>query len=785
MRAIDRKLWRDLGQLRGQVLTICLVVAAGISGFIAMQTAYRSLLTSRETYYEHYRFGDVFAAARRAPEHIAGQLREIAGVAVAYTRVVENIRIPLGDAAQAASGHIVSLPDHGSPALNAVLVREGRLPDPTRHDEALLLESFAEAQGISAGDRLPVVINGALRQVVVTGLAMSPEYVFAFGGNVLTFKPGAFAVLWMPHSAVAPAFDMDGAFNDVVLKLQPGASRPATLDAVDRLLAPYGGFGAYGRDTHPSDHFVTSELGGLKVTVTIIPLIFLGVAAFLVNVVLGRLVELQRGQIATLKAVGYGNLTVGLHYLKLVAIIVSLGAALGIGVGAMLGDGLMELYRPYFRFPDLEAHFEASVIFVAVSISLFAAVVGAFISVRQIASMPPAEAMRPAAPPTYTRTLFDSIGGLLVGTLGQMVLREMRRRPGRLMVSVIGISMAVAIMIIGNVAADAMGTMLELQFERAMGEDLTVVLTDPLPSRIEGELGALAGVTHVEGIRSVPVRMRAGALTRDTVIDGLPDQGRLRKLLNRQGNPVDLPLSGLTISAVLAQRLHVRSGDALSLELLEGDRRAIPATLAATVDDMMGMQGYMRRSELERLLQEDPMVSTALLSVAAASLHDVQRRLQQMPAVAAVESPKESMKNFTETQGGTMLAMSLVMAFFAAIIAVGIVYNNARVTLSMRSRDLASMRVIGFSRAEISSVLLGELATHVLLALPLGMWLGTLAGGALLAVDPENYRMPAVVSASTYVSAALVTIGAALVSGLLVRRKLDRLDLIGVLKTRE
>lgn len=785
MKAIDRKLWRDFGQLRGQVLTICLVVGAGIAGFIAMQTAYRALLTSRDAYYERQRFGDVFAATRRAPEQAAAQLREVPGVAVAYTRVVESIRVPLADATQAATGRIVSLPDHGDPPLNGVFLIAGRMPESGRHDEALLLESFAEAQGIAAGDRLPVVINGALRQVIVTGLAMSPEYVFAFGGNVLAFKPGDFAVLWMPRSAVAPAFDMDGAFNDVVLKLQPGASLPATLGAVDRVLAPYGGFGAYGRDKQPSDHFVSSELDGLQVTVTIIPLIFLGVAAFLVNVVLGRLVELQRGQIATLKAVGYGNLAVGLHYLKLVAAIVLLGAAVGIGVGALLGDGLLSAYRPYFRFPDLEARFDASVIGVSVSISLAAALVGAFISVRQIVVMPPAEAMRPAAPPTYSTTLFDRFGGTMFGAMGQMVLREMRRRPGRLMVSVVGISLAVAIMIIGNFASDSMAHMLELQFERAMGEDLTVALTDPLPHRIEGELLALDGVTHVEGIRSVPVRLRAGALVRDTVIEGLPDQGRLRSLLNREGKPVDLPLSGLAISQVLAERLHLQPGDPVSVALLEGDRRAIPTTLAATVDDMLGMQGYMRRAELQRLLQEEPMVSTALLSVAAESMVDVQRRLQALPAVAAVASPKVSMRNFTETQGGTMLAMSLVMAMFAAVIAVGIVYNNARVTLSMRSRDLASMRVLGFTRREISSVLLGELAVHVLLAMPLGMWLGTLAGGALMAADPDNYRMPAVVAASTYVSAALVTIGAALVSGLLVRRKLDRLDLIGVLKTRE
>ncbi len=783
--AIDRKLLRDLAQLRGQVLTICLVVAAGIAAYLAMQTAYRSLAESKDAYYEDYRFPDVFAQAKRVPAGVESRLRAIPGVEIAYTRTVERVRLPLPSRDQPFSGRIVSLPDRGTPPLGDVHVERGRMPEEAGVDEALLLESFAKANLIAPGDRLPVVIEGRLRQVVVTGLAMSPEYVFALDGDVFSYEPGAFAVLWMRNAFVAPAFDMAGAFNDVVLRLEPGASEPGVVAEVDRILAPYGGFGAFARDRHVSHHFISGELEQLAIQATFIPLIFLGVAAFLVNVVLGRLIQIQRTQIATLKAIGYSDTAVGLHYLKLVSAIVLLGAAVGIGFGAWLGGGLTGLYEPYFRFPVFEHRFDLDVVLTALGISLGSAVAGALLSVRRIVALHPAEAMRPAAPAVYRTTAFDHLSRPFFGALGRMVVRELARRPLRVFVSALGISFAVAILIIGRFAFDSLGDLLDLQFRRSMREDLTVSFRDPLPERATRALRQLPGVLHSEGIRAVPVRLRSGAARRDSVILGLPGEGRLRRLLDREGREVALPVAGLLLTDILAERLGATPGDLLEIEVLEGDRRRRLVPFAGTVRDLLGMQGYMLRDALHRLLDEPPTVSTVLLAVDPAGVAETQSRLNLLPAVASTSSPRASMERFQRQQGGMMETMNTVLAFFASVIAVGIVYNNARVSLSMRSRDLASMRVLGFTRAEVSTVLLGELAVQVALALPIGMWLGTIATEALLSLDPENFRMPAALSGRTYVYAALVTMAAALASALLVRRRLDRLDLIGVLKTSE
>lgn len=771
--------------MSGQIITICLLVASGIIAFVTLQSTYRSMQVSKDLYYSEYRFADVFASARRIPNPVEARLEAIPGVAQVYVRSKERVRVEIGDNPDIPSGEVVTIPDASEPPLNRIHITTGRMPEPRSSDEALLLDVFAENFDVEPGDTLPVLINGSYREIRVTGLAMSPEYVLAREGGGFAVEPGTFAVIWMRRSAVSAAFDMEGAFNDVVVDLQPGADEATVIDRIDHILKPYGGRGAYGREDHPSHRYISSQLEGQKTVATTIPMIFLGVAAFLVNVVLGRMIELQRGQIATLKAVGYSDLSIGLHYLKLVSLIVTVGAAIGLAIGAYLGKAMLQLYIPYFRFPVFEFQFDIYIVSVAIATSLGAALIGAFSSMRKILGMVPAEAMRPEAPPVYRSSWFDRGLQLVLGPMGRMVVRELRRRPFRAAISILGIALAVAVIVLGRFASDSIERLLELQYEQTMAEDLSVSFREPVSASVKTSLLGLPGVHYVEGIRMVSVRLRAGSQNEVTTIQGFPEHRRLRKLIDRDGREVELPLSGLVLSDILAAKLGISPGDSVRVELLEGDRAEYDFFVSGVVSDMLGMRGYIREEALGQLLRQTPMITSALMDVDSAALDEVERRLIDMPAVSDSARPGQARVTFRENQGGLMLAISTILTTFASLIAVGVVYNNARVTLSMRSRDLASMRVLGFSRSEISTVLLGELAIHVLFALPLGMWLGTLMSGAMLSGDSETFRLSAVVNSRTYAFAAVVTIITALVSGLLVRRKLDNLDLIGVLKTRE
>ncbi len=784
---LDKKLLGDLGLMKGQVLTIALVVAAGIAAYVSLQSTFHSLEDSRDAYYERYRFGDVFVHVERAPESVHRRLEDLPGVARVYTRVLESVTLPVEGLVEPASGTIVSIPGGREPALNGLYLRQGRMPEPGRADEVLLLETFAEAHALEPGDTVPAVINGTLRRLRVVGIAMSPEFIFNMGPGGFGGDDEKFGVLWMDRSVLGPAFDMEGAFNDVVVRLSPGASEAEVIAQVDRLLDPYGTLGAQGRSKQTSNYVLESELAQLSNFATVIPVIFLGVAAFLLNVVLSRLVHLQRPEIATLKAVGYADREIGLHYLKLVSLIVLLGTVIGIGAGAYLGRAMTDLYSDYFRFPVLRYRVDVSVAVASVVVSLAAAFAGALVAVRRIAALPPAEAMRPAPPARYRRTLLERIGlDRFIGPVGRMILREIERRPLRTVLSALAIGMATGILVVGRFNFDAVEHLLDVTFQRSFREDATVAFVRPMPARVVHEIENMPGVLHAEGMRSVPVRARMGHRWRDATLNAYPAGGDLRRLVDVYERETPLPPRGVVLTRKLAEILDVDVGDEVAFEIREGERQTVSVPVSGLIEESFGLNAHIRDDALSRLLGEEPTVNMVLMRIDPLEWQELEQRLIDLPALATIFRPESLIRQFREQSGEMLMTMTLIITLFAATIAVGVVYNNARVALSMRSRDLASLRVLGFTRGEISTILLGELAIQVLLAIPIGLVVGRLLAEAVMStVDPEMYRLAVVIEPKTYAFAAVVTLASGLLSALLVRRKLDRLDLIGVLKTRE
>ncbi len=784
--ALNKKLLRDLYRLKGQVFTIALVVASGIGAYVTMQSTWASLNDSKTTYYDRYRFADVFVQLKRAPESLSDRVRALPGVASVSSRIVFDVMLPIEQLPEPATGRLVSLPAHGRPRLNDLHLTKGRLPAPGRADEVVVIQSFADAHSLEPGDHLPAVLNGALRDLHIVGMAMSPEFVIVANAGDLAPDEKRFAILWMRRSNIAPLLQMDGALNNIVLKLQPGASEEEVLANLDQLTEPYGGLGAVPRTRQASNFFLEGELQQLEASATVVPVIFLAVAAFLLNVVLSQLVGLQRQQLAVLKALGYSSRAVGMHYFALAAIIVLLGTAMGLPLGAYLGRALTEMYAIYFKFPTLVYRLDWDIAAVATSVSLAAGIGGALLAVRHVVSLPPAEAMKPPAPARYRRTFLDRMGlATLLGTSAMMIVRELRRRPARTLLSSLGIAASVGIVVLGRFGYDSFDYLLEGPFHLEQRGDLSVTFTESVDARAEREIASLPGVLDAEGLRIVPVRFRVGSRHRDSVINGLSDQPRLRHLVNRDAEVVALTNKGLAMSAKLGEVLGIKVGDKVQVEIREGQREKRSMTVTQFVDDAFGIQAYMKMSELHRLLGEERSLSLVNVKVDPLFTELVERRLKDLPKVAQVTRTDFLEQRFRESSGKYMLTMTLILAGFGAIIAVGVVYNNARVALAVRSRDLASLRVLGFTRREISAVLLGELAIQLLVAIPVGLVFGTYWAHAVMGMaDPETYRLTVVISARSYAFAVLVAGSAGLVSALLVRRKLDRLDLIEVLKTR-
>lgn len=786
MSVLERKLARDLWRLKGQVATIALVLACGIMAMLMMRSAYQSLLAARDAYYAQYRFGDVFARLERAPDAVAARLAEIPGVMVAYPRIVEDVMVPMPDEPDPITGRIVSLPDDGAPPLNALYLRAGRLPTANAR-EAVVIEGFVKAHGLAIGDRIPAVIEGRLRHIEIVGIALSPEYVLAMSGREPMPDNRRFVVMWMARSGIAPAFQMEGAFNDVVLQLEHGASLPGVLDAVDRELAPYGGYHAIARDKQLSNMALQSELDQLRTLAILIPVVFLAVAAFLVNVVVSRLVFLERTQIAVLKALGYTDRRIALHYLGLIAAIAGIGGTIGVGTGLWFGRWMTDLYADFYHFPTRLHHVSPALVLVTLGIALGSAVLGALGAVRRVTRMQPAQAMRPPAPLVYRRSLAERLRlARFLGPAAMMVVREVERRPLRFAMSTAGIAMGVGIFLFGRFAWDSFDKLMSDDFLRAHREDLTVMLAHARPETAVYDLDAIPGVLVAEGERIVPARVRHGTAWRDITIHGMPADGVLRTLLDRGETPVPLPAQGVIVSKALADRLGARVGEDLEAEILEGEWVTRPLPIVGVIEEPFGLQAYARADWLAGWLREQPRVSAVLLAVDPARLADVRARLKEMPAVLGVTSTQRTIDNYRAQTGRSMLFFTIVLTISAAAIATGVVYNNARIALSLRSRDLATLRVLGFTRHEVAMILLGEIGAQVLLGVPLGLVIGRWGAGQFaLAMETEWMRLPVYIAAATYATAAAIALVSGIASAFLVRRQLDHLDLIGVLKSSE
>jgi putative ABC transport system permease protein len=785
--ALNRKLLRDLWEMKGQALAIAAVIAAGVTMFVTYLSNFDSLERTLERYYQRQRFADVFASAARAPERLAARIAALPGVARVDTRVVAEVTLDVPGLDEPATGRLVSIPARGEPILNAVVLRRGTWPDPARPDEVVASEVFCEAHGFGPGDRVAAVINGRRRTLTIVGVGLSPEYVYSVRPGEIFPDNRRFGIFWMERRALASAFDMEGGFNDVSVALARGGSTAEVVAGLDRLLEPFGGRGAYPRSLQVSAWTLSNELTQLQTFGFITPLIFLGVAAFILNIALARALALQRGQIAALKALGYTNAELAWHYVKWALAIAAAGAAAGVVMGAWLGARMAELYDEFFRFPMLDYRLSSGVAAGSLLGSLAVAALGARSAVRRAVAVPPAEAMRPESPVKYRTSIGERwrvFRRLPHAT--RMILRSLERQPARAAMSVLGMAFAGAVLLIGFAFIDVMTVLIDEQFVRAMRQDVTLTFVEPRSADAVHNVERLPGVIAVEPLRVVPARLRVGHRHRTLTVTGLVDAPTLNRVVERDGGVLSLPAHGLVLSKMLGEILGVGPGGTVRLEVLEGVRPVRDVRVAELVDDSIGLQAYMEIGALRRLMREAGTVSGAALMVDPAAVDRLNRRLKLLPAVAGVALRSATLRNFRETMAEHMNLMIFFNVFFAGVIAFGVVYNSARVSLSERSRELASLRVLGFTRGEIALILLGELAILAGVSLPLGALIGYGLGQFIMtSFTNEVYRLPFTVTPQTVAWTFLTVIGATAMSALAVRRQLDRLDLVAVLKSRE
>jgi len=781
---LNKKLLRDAYKLKGQLTAIILVMAAGIAFFVILFGVLDSLKLTKTTYYERYQFADVFASLKRAPESTKQRISEISGVSVVQSRVVFGVTLQIENMIEPASGKIISYPDGNKPLLNNLYLKSGRLLYPNEEDAILVDESFFNAHNYQLGDKLSVIMNGHRKELTMVGVVLSPEYVYSIAPGAMMPDPKRFGVFWMSRNSLEAAVNMKGAYNDLALKIDRNANIDKIKDLLDIYLKPYGGLISYARDEQISNFFVENELNQLNAMGMMAPIIFLSVAAFLLNVVMSRLVATQRVQIGMLKAVGYTNFEISSHYLKMVLFITTIGSIIGLSLGAWMGAGMTNMYTEFFHFPILKYSFSIEVMIIAVFICTFAAITGTLFAIKNASKLPPAEAMRPESPTQFKSTYLEKIGlHKQLSFLSRIVLRQLERRPIRALLSAIGLAFALAMLIFSFFMEDTMTHLMDVQYDLTQREDVNITFVEARSSRALEELKVLPGVLSVEPIRNVATSLKYKHYKKRSSITGLIQKPDLRRVINDQLKPVTLPDSGLILNSQLANILHVSVGDTIEVEVLEEKRPTLFIPVTAITQEYIGLGAFMQINELNRVLDEPPKITGASIYVDNNYSAILYKKLKEIPSIIGLNIISVLRIIFDELMAENLLKMVGINILFASFISFGVVYNTARIALSERSRELGTLRVLGLTRREVAIILFGELVVIILLSIPIGLILGTgLAMSMTQSLETELFRIPFYINNSTYSYSIIIVIMSALFSFYLVWRQLNSIDLVAAQK---
>lgn len=787
MRALDLKLLRDLWHLRGQAFAIALVLAAATATFVMSMGVHRSLTETRDAYYARNHFADVFAGMTRAPRSVVARVASIRGVQLAEGAIQQYATLDLPGRIAPVRALLNSLDEVRGNRLNQLTLRSGRLPQAGRPGEVVIDEAFAKVNRLTLGSQIDALIYGRKQRLRIVGIGIAPNFIYSIAPGDIIPDESRFGVFWIGRKALEAATDRTEAINSLSLTLERGTVQADVTRAVDGVLARYGGTGAYGRKDHLSHAFLANELMQLSAMTRVIPPVFLLVAVFLVYIVLGRMIRIERTQIGLMKAFGYSSWAIGSHYFKFALVIALLATALGAAAGIWMGGAMTRLYAQYYHFPFLYFRISPPVILGAGALSFSAAVLGALGGMHSVVRLTPAVAMAPPPPPAYRAGMVEQLGRAAgFSAIGHMIVRHIARWPGRSVITAMGVALSGGLLFATTQFLDSSRTMLDSFFFRAQRQDLTVTFTEPRNENVLFALSQIPGVLRVEPTRAVPVKISYGNRIERTVIESARADSQLSMRIDREGAAIAIPVSGLMLSRQLADKLAVHPGDRVFIAMLGGRQTQRAMSVASIVDEFIGERAYAADTTLEDITRDASPVGAALVRIDPSARDRILTWLKDKPLILGVTEKTTVLEKFEQMINDNMLTMITFYIGFASAIAVGVVYNSARILYSERAHELATLRVLGYFRSEVGLVLLGEMALLVVVSLPIGCLIGYLMAQLMTAMfSSDLFRLPFAPSRASYGWSVVVVMIAAMGTALTVARRVEKLDMVRVLKARE
>ncbi|MCC6546248.1 ABC transporter permease [Candidatus Sumerlaeota bacterium] len=787
-----RKILRDLRARRASLVALVFIMAFGISSFICFLSVYRDTARAKDNYYRQNRLATLIVRMKRAPASVLEEVRGLPNVASARGRIsmAAVIGIPRNDSP--ISGMAISLPAKHTPILNDVVLRAGTWFSRDGNREILVTEEFAKTNGLIPGDHLKVLLMDEQHDFLITGLVSAPEYVYLVppaGG--LAPDPARFGAVYLPERFLQEASDLDGAFNQILISVADDSSGAIhTLE--ERLKAHldlYGVLQVAKMIDQPSPQFLNNELENVRKSSTMTPLIFLGAAALILNVLVARLVNQQRGVIGTLKAIGYTSRQVLFHYVGYGVAIGTLGALAGVVLGAIFHNLMLMLYRKIFSIPNIEHHFYPDLFVGAFVICILAAVAGTLKGVRAAARLAPAAAMQPPPPEKGRRIALERIGFIWrrMSFRTRMIMRDIFRNPFRSLVSILVATLAMTMMEGAFCMRDALMFLMRFEYQLVMHNDLSLSLRDPRGRHYDAEEKNLPGVAQTESQLNVPCDLINGNRTRLVSVTGIDGNPTLYTPVDRQERPVPIPASGIILTKKLAEILDVRTGDFITLHPLVGERRKTSVRVEGTIDTYVGLSAYASLPYLSRLIGEEWAANTLLIkNYGSGAPRALIEEVKERPQVTAVGERARALAQFEGTFGKVNATIIGIFVLFAGLIGFGSVLNSSLVSLSERQRAVGTLRVLGYTPGQIAAIFAGESAILYTIGSLIGIYTGTLYVHLLVKVySSEIFRFPAVIRPERMVQSVIVMTCSMILAQFIVYRLIAKMNWIDVLKVKE
>ncbi len=792
MNVLDRKLLRELHASKGLLFATTSLIAVGVMCFIYMRISHRNLRMEQAQYYAQGRLADFWIDVKKVPLAELDALIALPGISEIRPRIQFFVTVDLDRVREPINGQVLSVPDRWQPMINDLILKRGSYFTESRRNEVIVNDAFAREHKLFPGQIIHLILNNQRQELFIIGTAVSPEFVYLVGPGSITPDPQHFGVFYLKQSFAEEVFDMDGAANQIVGKLSPEVrdDPDPLLRRAEAILDPYGVYNTIAQKDHPPCRYLADEIRGLGVFASIMPTIFLIVAALVLNILMSRLIDQQQVIIGTLKGLGYANAQIFLHYLKFAATVGLLGATLGCLGGYGMSEFVTRLYRTIFEFPDLPNRFEPTIYLIGIVISLACSLGGAVHGARLALKLQPAQAMR-VKPPTQGKTVWLERIGFLWKRFSfgwRMVLRNLIRNRLRTAVGLFAAAMGAGLMITGFILYNATGYLISFQFELISRSDIDLKLEKERSLDVLNESRRLPGVDFAEPTLDVACEFIHGPYRRKGGLTGLIPNAKLTIPRNVNADPIRVPTSGVAMTRKLAEILHLESGDTFTAIPVKGLKQAVDLKVAEISDSFLGLGVYTDLEYLSRLISEETVVTGVQLKISSANgeKYELYRQLKQMPALQAVNARLDNLRNLTETLVNMQRIFIGLFTLFAGVIFFSSLLNTSLIGLAERRRELATLRVLGYGPFEIGGLFLRESMMVAIIGTTLGLPLGiALCHWIAHIYNTDLFRFPIILPPIVFIGTYTVGIIFGLLAHAVVQHEIVKFDWLDALKVKE